>query len=32
MYGKVIDKADAKDFGDFMRTKSEPKANIKTDK
>jgi hypothetical protein len=32
MYGKVIDKADAKNLGSFMRTKIEQQANIKTDK
>jgi hypothetical protein len=32
MYGRVIEKADAKNLGSFMRTKIEPQANIKTDK
>jgi transposase-like protein len=32
MYGKVIDKADAKNLGCFMRTKIESKTSIKTDK
>jgi hypothetical protein len=32
MYGKVIEKADSKNLGGFMRTKIEPQANIKTDK
>jgi hypothetical protein len=32
MYGKVIEKADAKHLGDFMQKVIQPKATIKTDK
>ena len=32
LYGKVIDKADAKNLGKFMREKIKKKANVKTDK
>ena len=32
MYGKVIEKADAKNLGSFIRMKINPEANIKTDK
>jgi hypothetical protein len=32
MSGKVIEKANAKNLSDFMQTKIEPKASIKTDK
>jgi transposase-like protein len=32
MYGKVIDKADAKNLGDFMRAKIDKQADVKTDK
>jgi hypothetical protein len=32
MYGRVTDKADAKNPGDFMRSKIKPQAKIKTDK
>ena len=32
MYGKVIEQADAKNLGDFMREKIELQAQIKTDK
>ena len=32
MYGKVIEQADAKNLGNFMRAKIKPEANIKTDK
>jgi hypothetical protein len=31
MYGKVIEKADAKNLGKFMKAKIKPKANIRTD-
>ena len=32
MYGKVIEQANAKNLGDFMRAKIKPQSNIKTDK
>jgi hypothetical protein len=32
MYGKVIDKANSKNLGDFMRAKIELSSNVKTDK
>ena len=32
VYGKVIEKADAKNLGTFMKAKIKPKTNIKTDK
>jgi transposase-like protein len=32
MYGKVIDQANAKNLGNFMRVKIKPDANVKTDK
>jgi transposase-like protein len=32
IYGKVIEKADAKNLGNFMKAKIKPKANIRTDK
>jgi transposase-like protein len=32
MYGKVIERADSKSLGSFMRAKIEPQADIKTDK
>jgi hypothetical protein len=32
MYGKVIEQADAKNLGNFMRKKIEKEADIKTDK
>jgi hypothetical protein len=32
MYGEVIEQADAKNLGNFMRTKISPQAEIKTDK
>lgn len=31
-YAKVISKADAKNLGEFMKEKIDPKANVKTDK